>query len=100
MKISNSTPNYINQTYGNQSKNVANQDPKLEKPAEDIKTDSINLSDKTKDLQKISQNLESDTADRAKLVASLKESVETDQYTVDAEKVADKIAGSIMDEIV
>ncbi len=99
MKISNSTPNYINQTYANQANNVANQNQKVEKPAEEGVADSINLSNRTKDLQKVSQALETDTADRAKLVADLKQSVESNQYSVDVDKVAEKIAGTIMDEI-
>ncbi|MCP4023529.1 MAG: flagellar biosynthesis anti-sigma factor FlgM [Desulfobacteraceae bacterium] len=100
MKISNSTPNYINQTYGNAANNAANQNPKLEKPVEEGLTDSINLSDKTRDLQKISQALETEPANRAELVANLKQSVESNQYTVDAGKVAEKIVGTIMDDVV
>ena len=99
MKISNSTPNYINQTYANQANNAANQNVKPQKPADESQTDSINLSDRTKDLQKISKAMETEPVDRAELVADIKEKVETNQYNVNAETVAEKMVGSLMNEI-
>ena len=43
MKISNTTPNYINQTYTNPA-GTSNANLKSPKPAEDGLTDNINLS--------------------------------------------------------
>lgn len=96
MKISNTTPNYINQTYTNQA-NAAAQNLKSPKPAEDGLTDSINLSGKTQDLQRIAKALDSDATDRQNLVADIKQRVENNQYNVNAEKVAEKIVGAFMD---
>ena len=97
MKISNTIPNYINQTYAGQMNNAANQNLKSQKAADEI-TDSINFSDETKILQKISKAMESEPADRKKYVADIKQKVETNQYNINAENVAEKIVGSLMDQ--
>jgi len=101
MKISNSTPNYINQTYTNQATNVANQNLKSQKPAGETEpvTDSINFSDKTKDLQKIASAMDTDPTNRKKYVADIKQQVESNQYNLNAESVAEKMVGSLMNEI-
>ncbi len=101
MKISNSTQNYINQSYANQATNkAAEQAANQGKPAEEsAPTDSINLSSTTRDLQKISAAAETEPENREQLVADLKQQVEANQYTVNAEQVAGKMIGSIMDEL-
>ncbi|MFH2058808.1 MAG: flagellar biosynthesis anti-sigma factor FlgM [Pseudomonadota bacterium] len=100
MKISNTTPNYINQTYTNQTNAAANQNSKPLKPAEDAQTDSINLSSRTRDLQKISKAMETEPVDRQALVADIKLQVENGRYNINAEQVAEKILGSVMNELV
>lgn len=95
MKISGSTPNYINQTYANQASAAAT--TKAEKPLEETRGDSLNLSPKTRDLQRISAALDTEPADRTKLVADLKQQVQANQYNVNAEQVAAKMIGSLMD---
>lgn len=97
MKISNTTPNYINQTYAGQMNNAANQNLKSQK-SPDEKTDSINFSDETKILQKINKAMESEPAERKKYVADIKQKVETNQYNLNAEAVAGKMVGSLMDQ--
>lgn len=98
MKISNSTPNYINQTYTNQANSVAGQKLKSQQPpAEEGLKDSINLSDRTKDLQRISKAIETEPAGRNQVVAELKQQVENNQYNVNAEKVAEKMVGLLFD---
>ena len=101
MKISSSTPNYINQTYANQGNAAAKpQTPaRMEKAADEISADTLNLSPTTRDLQKISAAMDTEPADRKKLVADLKQQVQTNQYTVNAEQVAKKMVGSLMDEL-
>lgn len=99
MKISNSTPNYINQTYANQANNAANQNAAQQKTADEAQTDSLNLSGRTKDLQKIAAAIDTQPTDRKQYVADIKQQVETDQYNVNAETVAEKMVGSLMDEI-
>lgn len=93
MKISNTTPNYIN-PYTNQPDNAL----KSQKASDEStapKTDSISLSDTTKDLQKISKAMEIESPDRAEYVADIKQQIETNQYSVNAQNVA----GRILDEI-
>jgi len=100
MKISNGTPNYINQTYTNSA--AANQNLKSKETAQEAangtQTDSINLSDRTKDLQKISMAMETNPVDREKYVADIKQRVETNQYNINAETVAEKMVGSFMNQ--
>jgi len=105
MKIPNSTPNYINQIYTNQANNAAGQNLKSQKTADEAAnetfTDNINLSDRTKDLQKISKAMETEPVERQKFVSDIKQKVETNQYNINAETIAEKIVdGSLMDEIV
>lgn len=91
MKISNTTPNYIN-PYTKPNSTAAAQ-----KPAEGTFTDSINLSDRTKELQTISKAIDTEPADREKYVENIKLQVENNQYNVNAEQVAQKIVGAFMD---
>ncbi len=104
MKISNSTPNYINQTYANQTKPASAQNQKSFKSAEEAAagqpSDSINLSTRTKDLQKISSALETPSVERQKYVSDIKEKVESSQYNVNVEAVAQKMAQNFIDEII
>lgn len=101
MKISNSTPNYINQTYSQSKPNTGGiPAAKQEKTYTESSGDSIQLSSKTKDLQRISKAFDVEPASRQEMVARLKESVQQNQYTVDAEKVAQKMAGMLMDELI
>jgi negative regulator of flagellin synthesis FlgM len=101
MKISNATLNYTNQTYANPANTAANQSLNAQKTADetfDDKSDSVNISDRTKDLQKISKAMETDPVDREKYVADIKQKVETNQYNINAQTVADKLLGSFMNE--
>lgn len=100
MKISNSTQNYINQTYANQTNPAANSPSKLEKPVDELKMDSLNISPITRDLQKISAAMDTEPTERTTLVADLKQQVQAGQYTVNAEQVAEKMVGSIMNGLV
>jgi len=102
MKITNTTPSYINQTYAKQAdKSVANQNLKTTETAtNEPLTDSINLSDRTKDLQKISKALDTEPADRKKQVEDIKLQVKSNQYDINAETIAEKMIGSHMNELV
>ena len=101
MKISNGTLNYINQTYTNPA-NAAGQNLKSEKSAngalKETPSDSINFSGLTRDLQKISTAMETNPVDREKYVADIKQKIETNQYDVNAEMVAERIVGSFMNQ--
>ncbi len=100
MKISNSTQNYINQTYANQINPAGNSPSKQEKPADVLATDSLNISPTTRDLQKISAAMDTEPTERTTLVADLKQQVQAGQYTVNAEQVAEKMVGSLMNGLV
>ena len=103
MKISSSTPNYMHQTYASQATTPAGQNLKSKKPGQEagngIQTDSINFSNQTKDLQRVSKAMETDPLGREKYVADIKEKVEANQYTINAETVAEKMTGFFMNRI-
>jgi len=101
MKIINSTQQYINQSYAAGNANAtANTSADQAKQSEEPLSDSINLSATTRDLQKISVASADEPKDRAQKVEDLKEQVESKQYTVNAEQIAEKMIGSIMDDMV
>lgn len=102
MKISNSTSNIVNQAYGNNAaqQNAANANTKTEKGKEVNPSANVDLSNRTKDIQKISQALENEPVAMSEKVSKLKKEVEENRYNVDANKVADKIVGSLLDEII
>ena len=104
MKISNSTQNYINQTYANQTNPAATPPSKLEKPVAELtiatSSDSLDISPTTRDLQKISAAMDTEPIERTTLVADLKQQVQAGQYTVNAELVAEKMVGSRMNGLV
>lgn len=99
MKITNT--NYINQTYTSQTGKQAPQQ-QTNRPAEETAggpTDSIKLSSTTRDMQKIAAASESTSPEREKLVQDLKAQVENNQYTVNAEQVAEKMIGHIFNQV-
>ena len=98
MKITNT--NFINQTYTSQT-NAQGAQQQGKKTAEEssVATDSINLSATTRDLQKIEAASETTPPEREKLVQDLKAQVQNNTYTVKAEAVAEKMIGSITDEV-
>ena len=99
MKISNSSTDYINQAYTNSTAKATREKPSVEQEALETRTDSINLSEKTRDLQKISQAMETEQPERAERVQQIKNQVQANQYNINAEQIAEKMVGSIMDEL-
>ncbi|SDT83830.1 flagellar biosynthesis anti-sigma factor FlgM [Desulfobacula phenolica] len=98
MKILNSTPGYINKMYSNKTdKNIKTQ--KNDDVDANKNIDRINFSDRTKNLQKMSKAMETDPADRKKYVSDIKQKFETNQYTINAETIAEKMAGSLLNEL-
>ena len=102
MKIISSLSHYINQSYAANNANTnttANTSADQGKQPEETLTDRINLSSTTKDLQKISAASAEEPKDRARMVEELKQQVQSNQYTVNAEQVAEKMIGSIMNNV-
>lgn len=101
MKISNSTQQYINQSYAaNNANATANTSAEQGKQPQERPADSINLSSTTRDLQRIEAASAEEPRERAQMVEDLKQQVQANQYTVNADQVAEKMIGSIMDEMV
>ncbi|MEE4363649.1 MAG: flagellar biosynthesis anti-sigma factor FlgM [Desulfotignum sp.] len=92
--------NYIQHaSYANQANSAAtNIRAKNSRQPEETKTDIIDLSGKTRDLQKISQAMEIAPADRQQKISHIKQQVSANQYTVDALQVAEKMVGAILNE--
>jgi len=102
MKISNSTSNLINQAYVNNAaqQNIANANTKPEKNKEVNPSSNVDLSNRTKDIQKISKALDNEPVAMSENVSRLKKEVNEGQYNVDANKVAEKMIGSLLDKII
>ncbi len=93
------TQQYINQSYAAGNANTtANASVDQAKQSEEPRSDSINLSSTTRDLQKISAASADEPKDRAQKVEALKQQVQSNQYAVNAEQLAEKMISSIMDD--
>ena len=101
MKISGSTPNYINQSYASQSNSVTkiNLEQKKGHSPDPIKQDSLSFSEKTRDLARINQNMDQSPTDREKRIADLKEQIQNKQYDVQPDQLAEKMLNSVMDDL-
>ena len=99
MKITNSSANIINQAYAVTVQKNQNPLPDKEKTAGKNTVDSVSLSSNTRDLQKVFAALQTEPKDRSARIAELKNEVNQGQYTVNAEKVAEKMAGYFLDEL-
>lgn len=64
---------------------------KTGRQADELQSDTIQLSNTTRDLQKISQAMEAEPADRKNQVSDLKNQVQAGLYNVDAQTVAEKM---------
>ncbi len=102
MKISNTTTNLVNQAYSNNAaqQNQAAANTKPEKGKDINPSSNVDFSSKTLDLQKIAQTIENQPVAMSDKVAALKKEVDENRYNVDVEKVAGKIVGSLLDEII
>ncbi|MCK5541851.1 MAG: flagellar biosynthesis anti-sigma factor FlgM [Desulfobacterales bacterium] len=102
MKISNSTTNLINQAYGNNTvhQNAANANAKSERNKETNPSANVDLSSRTKDMQKISQALENEPVAMSEKVIKLKQEVNENRYNIDADKIAGKMVGLLLNEII
>ncbi len=99
MKVSIQNPSIVKQTYGNQKTAGTLSSDKKRKAGGTPNVDNVKLSSGTKDLQKIQQTMEKEPAGRAEQIAALKEQIELGKYTVDADKVAEKMTGFFLDKI-
>lgn len=99
MKISIPNSSIVKQSYGNHKTAAPRSSDKKGAAGGTQNVDNVNLSSETKDLQKIQQAMENEPAGRAERIAALKEQIESGEYTVDADKVAEKMAGFFLDKI-
>ncbi len=95
MKINQSNSKLINQAYTNQALTNPAQQQETEAKSVGKSVDSVNLSATTKILTAMKVEPE----ERAQKVSAIKESVESGQYTVNAEQVAEKIIGHFLNKI-
>jgi len=59
----------------------------------------VNLSDASKEVQRIREIISSEPDVREDKVSALKQSIESGRYSVDHERVADKLVDAFLDEI-
>ncbi len=102
MKISNSNTNLVNQAYSNNAthQNQAAANAKSEKGKEANPSANVDLSNMTKDIQKVTKAMENEPVAMSEKVAALKKEVNENRYNVDADKIAAKMVGSLLDEII
>ena len=102
MKISNSTTNLVNQAYSNNAtnQNQAAANTKSAKAKEANPSANVDFSSRTKDLQKISKALENEPVALSEKVSRLKKEINDNQYNFDADKVANKMVGALLDKII
>ncbi len=101
MKVSESTTNLINQAYSNgKNPEAAKTDVKPDKNRAAKAGDSVALSSTTQDLQKVSKAMDTDAAARAEKVSAIKKRVDQGTYTVDAGKVAAKMADTFINDMI
>ncbi len=99
MKITNSNANIINQAYAISVQKNQNPLSDKEKTAGQNTVDSVSLSSNTRELQKVFTAMQTEPKDRSARIAELKTQVSQGQYTVNAEKTAEKMAGYFLDEL-
>ena len=99
MKITNPNANIINQAYAVPVQKNSNSLPDKEKTAGQNTVDSVSLSSNTRGLQKVFTAMQTEPKGRSARIAELKTEVSQGQYTVNAEKVAEKMAGYFLNEL-
>ncbi len=103
MKITENSVNYGRQAYIKEAENVAADEAakneQLERKSE-APEDKVSLSADSQDLKIAREAISNTPETRPEKVDELKQAVEDENYQVDATKVADKIVGSTIDEIV
>ncbi len=102
MNISNTPINinrqFIQKTYGKNTDIKQDRQAKesLQVPEKQAVKDSVTLSRLTKDMQKISENIDTPPKQRTKEVSELQSMVEQGMYTVDPEKLAEKMVRTVL----
>jgi negative regulator of flagellin synthesis FlgM len=74
--------------------------PPVEIKAERIQEDKVSLSDTSRDMQTAKQAIASSQDIRLEKVNELKQAVASGRYEIDAGKVAEKMIGSIISEVI
>lgn len=104
MKITNTTGKYDNQVYVKEmteSKRLEQRETQAaEKTIDNAKGDTVSLSTASKDLQIAKAAVESAPDIRAEKVEELKTAINEGTYEVSPEKIAAKMVGSIISELV
>jgi flagellar biosynthesis anti-sigma factor FlgM len=102
--INNVAGNYEKQAYISdtaENKRIDTRDEQaVEKNAEIKQGDTVSLSTVSKEMQLAKEAIAASSDIREEKVAALKQSIEEEQYTVNADKVADSLVGVSISEIV
>ena len=77
----------------------ASNEPKIEEKSQSQQDTIVNLSTTSKDVQTAKEVIASEPEVREDKVAELKAKIESGNYTIDNQAVADKIVDSFIDEI-
>ncbi len=103
MKIGDQSQNlqiekYLN-TQGVNNQQNKQADASQQQAASNIKTDTVQISDRSKLLNKVQSNVNSQEPQRAERLQMIKEQVQNGTYKVDAEKVADAMLKDLIKDL-
>lgn len=91
---------FLNETTDKQRVDTPAATPPEESKAERIRDDKVSLSNASKDMQTAKQTIASSPDIRPEKVNEIKEAVASGRYEIDAGKVAEKMIGSIISEVI
>lgn len=104
MKIANTTGNYDNQAYIKEMTDTKRPEPREtqtpEKKTETVKGDTVSLSAASRDLQIAKAATESYTEIRMEKVEALKAAILEGSYEINPEKIAEKMTGTIISDLI
>ena len=91
---------FLNETMDKQRVDAPGTAPPEESKTERIQDDKVSLSDASRDMQTAKQAVSSSPDIRLEKVNEIKQAVADGRYEIDAGKVAEKMIGSIIDEVI
>lgn len=94
MRIQHPNTTFIPKAYTQTESSRASQVASTDSSAKTGKSDSVTLSSTTLQLQKISAAMDTPQENRSEKINSLKDSISRGGYTIDPEKIAEKILSS------
>jgi negative regulator of flagellin synthesis FlgM len=91
---------FLNETTDKQRVDTPSTTPEENNRTDRIQDDKVSLSEASRDMQTAKEAVASSPDVRAEKVSEIKQAVENGRYELDAGKVAEKMIGSIISEVI